>query len=185
MAYHGAWHNTAAWLYLSSHGLYGLLWALKSQVFPDKRFLAPAGAGVGLITWSMLSAYWFSPWIIARDNVQPPAWYLGACMASFGVGVFMHFCSDMQKHVQLQLRPGKLVNTTLWAHCRNPNYFGELLIYTGFTALSMHWGPLTFLAAVVVLFWIPQMRQKDKSLSRYPEFAEWKARSSLFIPFVW
>ena len=153
--YHGAWHNTAACLYLATHGLYGLLWTLKSHVFPDKRWFTPAGPGVAIITWSLLTGYWFSPWyapmslpllclpsfispvpsranwlrfmcsyrIIARDNVQPPPLYLACCVALFSSGVFFHFVSDMQKHVHLQLRPGKLLNDGLWARCRNPKLF--------------------------------------------------------------
>ena len=30
--------STGAWLYLSLHGTYGLLWFLKDMVFPDKSF---------------------------------------------------------------------------------------------------------------------------------------------------
>lgn len=56
IVYHRAWHNTAACLYLATHGVYGLLWALKSQVFPDKRFFQPIGAGEAIFVWSMLSA---------------------------------------------------------------------------------------------------------------------------------
>jgi steroid 5-alpha reductase family enzyme len=48
----------------------------------------------------------------------------------------------------------------------------------------MHWAPLLALLAMVVFVWIPNMRRKDASLSRYPDFAEYKARSRLFIPFV-
>lgn len=31
-------YSTGAWLYLSLHGTYGLLWFLKDMVFPDKSF---------------------------------------------------------------------------------------------------------------------------------------------------
>jgi hypothetical protein len=32
---------------------------------------------------------------------------------------------------------------------------------------------------------VPNMRRKDRSLSRYPEFAPYAARTKLLIPYVW
>ena len=86
--------------------------------------------------------------------------------------------------MKLSLAPG-LITGGLWSRIRNPNYLGELLIYGGFSALAMHWAPFVVLALFVGIVWIPNMLKKDKSLSRYPEFAEWKKRSWLFIPPIW
>ena len=38
---------------------------------------------------------------------------------------------------------------------------------------------------MIVGYWVPNMLKKDASLSRYPEWAEYKARSWRFIPLVW
>jgi steroid 5-alpha reductase family enzyme len=65
------------------------------------------------------------------------------------------------------------------------NYFGELLIYGGFGLLAMHWLPILILALWVAAFWLPNMHKKDASLSRYPDFAAYKQRSKLFIPFIY
>ncbi len=184
MAFYEAWGNVNAWLYLATHGLYGLMWVLKGRTFPDKQFDKPCGLAYGLVIWTALSLYWLSPFIICSQNIVPPPWYMGLCVAMFAAGVFFHFASDMQKHMHLRLASGTLLTGGLWAHCRNPNYFGELLIYAGFTALSMHWAPFLGLAAMLLSTWIPNMLRKDKSLSRYPEFARWKAGSGLFIPYL-
>jgi len=101
------------------------------------------------------------------------------------MGVFFHYAADMQKHAHMKLSPGNLITDGLMARCRNTNYFGELLIYLSFALLSRHWVPLAVLAAFMVIIWFPNMRRKDKSLSRYPEYAEYKKRSSLLIPFIW
>ena len=90
----------------------------------------------------------------------------------------------MQKHMQLSLAPA-LFTDGLWSRVRNPNYLGELLIYAGFSALALHWIPFAALALFVVVVWVPNMLRKDRSLSRYPEFAAWKERSWLFIPPIW
>jgi protein-S-isoprenylcysteine O-methyltransferase Ste14 len=89
----------------------------------------------------------------------------------------------MQKHTALKLHPG-LITDGLWSRTRNPNYFGELLIYLGFGLLAMHWLPLLVLGLIVAAYWIPNMRKKDRSLSRYPGFAAYRERTKLFIPFL-
>lgn len=184
MAWFGAWDNETAWLYLALHGSYGFMWMVKSVTFPDKTWEAPTGLPYGLYIWSGLSLFWIAPWLITSRDLHAPPWLIGAASSVYAFGVLFHFASDMQKHVSLQLNPGHLFTTGLWARCRNPNYFGELLIYGGFSALAMHWAPMLVLALFLVIAWIPNMRRKDKSLQRYPEFAAWKSRSTLFIPFL-
>lgn len=184
IALYGQWHNPTAWAYLALHGTYGLLWNLKSRFFPDKQWEQPADWRFGLIAWGGLSVYWVAPWLLMWRGVQAPAWYLGGCIALYAVGVFLHFASDMQKHMWLKLRPGELLTEGLWARVRNPNYFGELLIYLGFGLLAMHWLPVLLLALFVAVYWLPNMRRKDRSLARYPGFAAYRARSKLFIPWV-
>ena len=184
MAVYDAWDNTAAWLYLALHGTYGFLWTLKSLNFGDKQWEKPTPLWYGLGIWGVLSAYWVTPWLIVTRNVQPPVWFLGLAVAIYAFGVFFHFASDMQKHATMTLRPGTLLTEGLWARCRNPNYFGELLIYSGFCMLAMHWAPFVVLGGIIGGMWIPNMIRKDRSLSRYPEFAAWKKRSGLIIPFV-
>lgn len=184
MAVHAQWHNPAAWTYLALHGTYGLLWLLKSAVFPDKSWEKPAACPYGLGIWSVLTLYWVAPWMLMARGVQAPAWYLGACVAMYAAGVFLHFAADMQKHVALRERPNRLITDGLFKRCRNTNYFGELLIYLAFALLAMHWIPLAILALMVAGVWIPNMLRKDRSLSRYPEFEEYRKRSKLFIPFV-
>jgi steroid 5-alpha reductase family enzyme len=179
-----AWHVTTAWVYLALHGTYGFLWTLKSLTFGDKQWERETSLGMGLATWGVLSLYWIAPFLIASRHIEAPPWYLALAIALYASGVFFHFASDMQKHVALRLRPGHLVTDGLFRRTRNPNYFGELLIYVGFTMLAMHWLPLLVLGAVVLGVWLPNMRKKDRSLSRYVEFAAYRARTRLFVPYV-
>lgn len=184
MGLYGAWGNTTAWIYLALHGTYGVLWVLKSRIFPDKQWERPTTVAYGLLIWAALSLYWIAPWMICAWGVEAPPPYLALAISIHAVGVFLHFASDMQKHVALALRPGQLMTDGLWSRVRNPNYLGELLIYGGFTMLAMHWLPLAALALVIGTVWVPNMLRKDRSLSRYPEFASYKARSKLLVPFV-
>jgi steroid 5-alpha reductase family enzyme len=184
IAFYSQWDNPTAWIYLALHGTYGILWNLKSRYFPDKSWEQPADWRFALVAWGGLTVYWVAPWILTSQGVAAPGWYMGLCVALCLVGVFLHFASDMQKYVALTLRPGELITGGLWSLSRNPNYFGELLIYLGFALLAMHWLPLVLLALFVIVYWVPNMRRKDRSLARYPGFAEYKAHTRLFIPLL-
>ena len=184
MAWFGRWQNTTAWVYLALHGSYGILWVLKSRIFPDKQWEEDKGLFFGLYIWVGLSLYWVAPFIITSQDVQAPAWLLGISVSLYTFGVFFHYAADMQKYIQLKYNPEQLINNGLMARSRNINYFGELLIYLGFGMLAMHWVPLAVIAFYLAVIWFPNMRKKDKSLARYPGFAEYKRKSKLFIPFL-
>jgi Protein of unknown function (DUF1295) len=138
MWYFDNW-TTEAFLYLSLHGTYSVLWLTKESLYPDRRFQDPQ-----------------------------PLWIGG----------------DAQKYYTLRLRPG-LIDDGLFARTRNPNYLGEILIYTAFAGLSWHWLPFVVLGAWVFGFFLRNMLAKDKSLARHPGFAAYKARSGLLLPRFW
>jgi len=179
----GAWEQTTAWIYLATHGTYGLLWLLKSRVFPDRQWEQPCSLAFGAVIWGSLSLYWLTPWLIVTQHVSAPPWFLALDVAVFAVGVMLHFGADLQKHAHLARGPG-LLTDGLWARTRNPNYLGELLIYGSFAALGWTWawvGGLA-LATFFVAVWWPNMRRKDRSLARHPGFADWRARTGLLFP---
>ena len=109
-----------------------------------------------------------------------PNWLISVSIFSFGIGVFLHFSSDMQKHTALKLNPGKLITDGLFKKSRNMNYVGEFLIYLSFALLSMHWLPIFVLASFILVVWIPNIIKKDKSLSRYQEFSKYKKNTRIF-----
>jgi len=183
--YFNQWENVTAWVYLALHGSYGIMWVLKSRIFPDKTWEEKCSIWYGLYIWGGLTLYWISPWIIMTSAVDNSSVYIGLCIALFTMGVFFHYAADMQKHAHLKLKPGELITDGLMARCRNTNYFGELLIYLSFAFMSRHWIPILVLASFMIIIWLPNMRKKDKSLSRYENYAEYKKRSSLLIPFIW
>ena len=183
MAVYDQWRNPTAWVYLALHGSYGLLWVLKSRFFPDRQWDQRTSVGYALVILGGLTLYWIAPWLLTWRGVQAPGWYLGLCTSLYAFGLFFHFAADMQKHTALKLRPG-LITDGLFSLSRNPNYFGELLIYLGFGLLAMHWAPILVIALFLAVIWIPNMLKKDRSLSRYPEFQAYRERTKLFIPFL-
>ena len=137
------WSNVTSWVYLAIHGTYGILWISKSILFPDSTWERETSIWYGLYIWFGLTLYWGSGWIINsgyfNDGIpqNAPVWLIGLCISMFGIGVFLHFSSDMYKHTMLNQRPGKLIDSGIMSRCRNINYFGELIIYLSFALLSM------------------------------------------------
>ena len=191
MQAYGTWESVTSWTYLALHGTYGILWILKSRIFPDKTWEKDTSVWYGLYMWFGLTLDWASAWIINSGffnggaPVQAPVWLIGLSTSMFAVGVFLHFSADMYKHTMLELRPEELIHGGILSGCRNINYFGELLIYVSFAVLAMHWIPILFLSLMMIIVWFPNMVRKERSLSRYPGFADYKHRSSLFIPFIY
>ena len=60
---------------------------------------------------------------------------MGLALFLYTVGIFLHYVSDAQKYYTLQYRKG-LIEEGLFSRTRNPNYLGEILIYTGSSTLT-------------------------------------------------
>lgn len=169
------------WIYLALHGTYGFLWLLKDRLFPDKQWEQKISLGQGIFIGIILVLYWVAPFLLISRGVVPSAPLIAAAVALNILGVFLHYGSDAQKYFTLKYHPG-LITEGFFARCRNTNYLGEVLIYSSFALLAQHWLPFVILALFVVGLFIPNMRKKDQSLARYPEFAEYKAHSGLLFP---
>ena len=186
MAYFHQWGNTTAWIYLALHGTYGMLWVLKSHIFPDKKWEEKISVWWGILYyWGGMTLYWVAPFLITSRGVEAPSWMLALAISLYTLGIFLHFTADMQKYAQLNLHPGQLITGGMLRCTRSINYFGELLIYGAFAMLALHWLPFLILGLVIAIEWLPNMNRKDRSLARYPEFAEYRRNTRKFIPFIY
>lgn len=174
--------STEAFIYLGLHGSYCLLWLLKHRLFPDRRFAEekPVWLGVFFI-FLPLAGYYVAPFLLISRHVTLPPPLVGVVLFLYVMGIFLHFVSDAQKYYMLELRPG-LITEGLFGRTRNPNYLGEILIYVAYALMSRHWLPFAILAAWVFGFFVRNMLAKDRSLARYPQFADYKRRSGLLFP---
>ena len=192
ISFYNAWNNTEAIIYLALHGTYGFLWVTKSCIYPDKQWESKVNILYGFLIWIVLSLYWLSAYVIVTGNhfmkmkifENCGSGYLGVLISFYIIGVFLHFTSDMQKYISLKLNPGKLITEELFARSRNTNYLGELFIYLGFILIAKDFLPLIALFIVIVFVWVPNMINKDKSLSRYSNFNEYKRKAKMFFPFL-
>lgn len=179
------YHNftLVPWVYLALHGTYGIIWLIKDRLYPDRQWEEEISIASAIAVFILTCAYWVAPFILVSSGVQASAPLIAAAIATNIFGVLLHFGSDAQKYFTLKYKKG-LITEGFFSRSRNPNYLGEILIYLGFAMLAQHWLPFAILGLFAALIFVPNMRKKDESLSRYPEFAAYKERSGLLLPKV-
>jgi protein-S-isoprenylcysteine O-methyltransferase Ste14 len=173
--------STAAFIYLALHGSYGMLWLLKDRIFPDKQWEQTVSLAYAVFVFAVLALYWLPGWLLISSDFQPSPGLLATAVALNGVGVMLHFASDSQKYYTLKYKPG-LITEGFFSRCRNTNYLGELMIYISFALLAGTWLGFLGIGAFFIGAFIPNMIKKDKSLSRYEGFAEYRKQSGFLFP---
>jgi protein-S-isoprenylcysteine O-methyltransferase Ste14 len=173
--------STEAFVYLTLHGTYAILWIAKSSIYPDRSFerRLPFWIGASCIFLPMVS-YYLPAYLLLSRHVQLQPWVVSAAICCYAVGMFLHFAADAQKHYTLRFRPG-LIEDGFFGRSRNPNYLGEILIYLAYAIVSWHWLSFVMLGAWC-FYYFSNMRRKDRSLARYPGFAAYKARTGMLLP---
>lgn len=174
--------SVEALIYLSIHGTYSLLWLVKHVIYPDRRFNEQQPIWIGLLfIFLPLASYYIAPYLLISREVQLSPYIIGLVLLIYTFGIFLHYVSDAQKYYILKNNKG-LIQDGLFRRTRNPNYLGEIMIYGSFAILSWHWLPFLILAGWFFGFFFRNMLAKDRSLSRYPEFKQYKARTGLLFP---
>jgi steroid 5-alpha reductase family enzyme len=184
MWYFDNW-STEAFIYLSLHGTYAVLWLIKESLYPDMRFQERQPLWIGiLLIFLPLAGYYIAPYLLISRHVSLKPYVLRMATSIYTLGIFLHYVGDAQKYYALRLQKG-LIEDGLFLRSRNPNYLGEILIYVAFAILSWHWLPFVILGGWVFGFFLRNMLAKDKSLARHPGFAAYKARTGLLVPKLW
>ena len=173
--------STPAWIYLSLHGTYGILWLLKEKLFPDPYFKDEMGILTSIIGFIFLGSYWIAPFLLVSSQKLIPNFIIAGCISIYIIGVFLHFASDSQKYFTLKLKK-ELITDGFFKYSRNTNYLGEILIYLSFAILSMNYIPFIILLIFFLIVFFPRMIKKDKSLEKYKGFDQYKENSGLILP---
>jgi steroid 5-alpha reductase family enzyme len=180
---YGNW-STEAFIYLALHGTYSLLWLMKQSLYPDRRFDQKQPLWIGLVfIFLPLAGYYLAPFLLISQHVTLPPYVIAFVLFLYIVGIFLHYVGDAQKYYTLRYHRG-LIQEGLFSKTRNPNYLGEILIYVSFAILSWHWLPFLILGGWIFGFFIKNMRVKDRSLARYPEFEHYRKATGLLFPKV-
>ena len=174
-------YSIAAWVYLSLHGTYGILWLLKEKIFPDQYFKEKINFITSITGFIFLGSYWIAPFILISSQKSVSSPVIAASICINIIGVFLHFASDAQKYFTLKIQK-ELIKDGFFKKIRNTNYLGEILIYLSFAILSMSYIPFAILALFFFVVFLPRMIKKDKSLTKYPSFKEYKKISGFLLP---
>ena len=177
-------YTYTSYLYLGMHGSYRILWLMKELWYPDRSWMKPLSLLSCIGGFFVMCAYWIAPFLICYRNHQASNMAILLSTMCFTFGLFFHFGSDCQKHFTLKLKKG-LITDGFFSYTRNPNYLGEILIYSGFMALSGSIIPFVVLFMVSVFMFYPNMRNKDKSMERHEGFKAYKQKTGFLIPNFW
>lgn len=178
LRYYSQNDSLRAWFYIATHGTYGVLWCLKEYIAPDRRFHTPLTLRMGILSSIYLAQYLIAPTVLMISGGSNPTiggnefllWFM-----MYMLGIFLHFGADIQKYHVLRWRR-RLIMDGFFSYMKHPNYFGEALIYLSFCGISGIAWSYPILCFQIGVGWMPAIRAKEYSLSRYPEWEEYSSR---------
>ena len=175
-------YSKGAYIYLSLHGSYGLIWLLKDMTFPDKSMhvktcFLPACA---LVT--LLLLYWGIGFEMMYGlGIQEPSnGRIFICFFIFSFGLIFMLCSDLQKYLILKYKVG-LIDNYFLAWNRNTNYLGEIMIYFSFALIVGRLECYLLLIFVWITFFVGRIYIKEKSLQKKEGYTKYKKNSYIIL----
>lgn len=132
------------------------------------------------------------PLFLAQRTAAPEPGVLALIgVGLYVVGLALETVADIQLAAfkRDSANQNQIMQSGVWRYSRHPNYFGEMLVWTGFflIALETPWGWLAIVSPLTLL-WIllgplgvglVERRMKKK---RPEAFAEYERRTSVFVP---
>jgi len=113
--------------------------------------------------------------------------YIGLLL--FAVGFLFEAVGDWQLR-QFKKNPenkGKVLRSGLWGMTRHPNYFGEALLWWGFTLIALEMTTVWILISPMLMTWllmrVSGVKMLDELLIRTkPDYAEYIQNTNAFFP---
>ena len=153
-----------------------------------------------LMTWSLQGAWVtvsFAPGLAAiTGSTRVPAdGFLVAGVALWALGFAIEVAADEQKRRfrRQAANAERFITSGLWAWCRHPNYFGEILLWAGIAVAAwpalQGWALATLaspLFIVLLLTQISGVRMLEESGKRRwgedPQYQDYLARTPILVP---
>ncbi|MBT8102496.1 MAG: DUF1295 domain-containing protein [Gammaproteobacteria bacterium] len=157
---------------------------------PSRFFMAWTIQGL----WVLLTAA--AALAVITGGVREPLGAFGiAGIIVWTIGMLIEIVSDRQKSA-FRNDPdneGKFINVGLWAWSRHPNYFGEIVLWTGMAIVAIPvlqgWQWATLISPVFVTFLltrvsgVPMLEEKaDTRWGGQDDYEEYKRRTPVLIP---
>ena len=175
-------YSKGAYIYLSLHGSYGIIWVIKDIIFPDKSMhvktcLIPAGALIGLLLlyWGIGFEMMYGLGIQEPNNMR-----IFLCFIIYSFGLIFMICADLQKYLILKYKK-ILVNNYFLAWNRNTNFLGEIMIYFSFAFIVGRIECYLLLIFVWSTFFAGRIYLKEKSLQKKKGFDLYAKDSYLIL----
>ncbi|MDH3483014.1 MAG: DUF1295 domain-containing protein [Myxococcales bacterium] len=108
-------------------------------------------------------------------------------------GFALEVIADRQKSKFRRENPGRYIDTGLWAWSRHPNYFGEIVLWTGIAVIASStlrgWQWITLVSPVFVTFLLTRVsgiplleKRADDRWGDDERYQVYKARTPVLIP---
>ena len=153
-----------------------------------------------LMAWT-LQGLWVSMSVgaalaaIASTARAPADGFLAAGMLLWAAGFAFEVIADAQKrHFRADpANAGRFIHTGLWAWCRHPNYFGEVLLWTGIAVAAWPalsgWAHLTLMSPVFVWLLLTRMSgmplleaSAERRWGGDPRYRAYRSRTPALFP---
>lgn len=175
--------SLSTYIYSALHGSYGILWLIKDLCFPDKNFNNKMTIASMIGGFGILSLYWFLDFLeIAGYGITSPSIpriFFAIILYVFGVVIMM--ISDCQKYFTLKYKKGLICEGMFYCN-RNPNYFGEILVYGSFGAMIGNWISWSILCFIWLTIFNLNIYLKDATSLQYKDGWEiYKKRSGIIL----
>ncbi len=130
-----------------------------------------------------------APILVGGFSAHPVRVAAWVGVALWVVGVFFETVGDAQleRFRSDPANKGTIIDVGLWRYTRHPNYFGDACVWWGiFLVAADAWpGVLTIPAPIVMTLLLTKgsgARVMEKHMSSRPGWAEYAARTSMFVP---
>jgi len=109
------------------------------------------------------------------------------------LGFAIEVVADRQKSAHRKAHPGRFIRSGLWAWSRHPNYFGEIVLWTGVAVIASStlrgWPWVTMVSPLFVAFLLMRVsgvpileKRADERWGDDPAYQRYKAATPVLLP---
>lgn len=133
-------------------------------------------------------------WPALSQGGAPLGWLDALAAAVTGGAIYLEATADQQLRAFRLSRPapGAILSTGVWAHCRHPNYLGEILFWWGLFGFGLAAGGMSAwwtgvgALAITLLFITVSLRLIDKRMQqRRPDYKHRMETLPALVPRPW
>ncbi len=169
----------------------------------DKRYAMMRKRNPGTFPWrSLVTVFWLQAvlaWVIGGALYYPMVrtgdglnWLDAVAVAVFLVGLYFEAVGDWQltRFLADPSNRGKVMDQGLWRYTRHPNYFGDTVVWLGFSLVSVAsgawWGLYSVVLMGLMIVRVSGVAMTDKVMAKKDAkregYDEYVRRTNAFFP---